>query len=85
MLCVEDLRTMMDTPLRSTTCPEDIQWWEIERRTTRGGRTTYGIRVEGERVARGKRSVFAAINEALAVLYQREQAEGLSLASEVTR
>lgn len=54
--------------------PDDVEWWEIERREQRG-RTTYGIRVGGERVATGHRSVFEAINVALAVLHQREAAE----------
>jgi hypothetical protein len=50
----------------------DVEWWEIERRSTPGGRTTYGIRIGEERLAHGEQSVFEAINAALAVLDQRE-------------
>jgi hypothetical protein len=53
----------------------EVEWWEIERRSTPGGRTTYGIRIGKERLAHDEQSVFEAINAALAVLDQRETAD----------
>ena len=53
----------------------DVEWWTIERRPLRGGRTRYGIRVGRESVAAGHRSLFDAINAALAVLDACEAAQ----------
>ena len=50
---------------------DDVEWWDIERRTRRG-QTTYGISIFGERIVSGQRSVIAAINAALEVLHERE-------------
>ena len=50
----------------------DVEWWEIQKRKTRGGRTIYDVSVLGERIVRGRRSMTEAINATLAMLEARE-------------
>lgn len=57
---------------RRGTWLDDVEWWDIERRTTRAGRTTYSVSILGERIVEGKRSLLDAINTALAELHARE-------------
>ena len=65
----------MELPERTHTAERDVEWWTIERRPARGGRTRYGIRIGTESVAAGHGSLFDAIDAALAVLAGRETAE----------
>jgi hypothetical protein len=56
---------------RRAALAEEVEWWDIERRTTRAGRTTYGVSIFGERIVAGKRNLMEAINAALVELHAR--------------
>jgi hypothetical protein len=53
---------------------EEIEWWEIEREPAAGGTTHYGVSIGGAPMTRGHDSLFAAINQTLAVLAQHSPA-----------
>jgi hypothetical protein len=62
---------------------EDVEWWEIERDTRPESGTTYGISIFGERITNGHGSLFAAINDALAVLAGRDVLRDETAAAQV--